>query len=43
MTQDPDLIAGFLEYVRNGVGPTEFERELITELLTEQATRKVTA
>ncbi|MFC5929692.1 exonuclease subunit SbcD [Cryobacterium melibiosiphilum] len=34
---DPDIVAGFLEYVRNGVGPTEFEVALIAELLTQQA------
>lgn len=33
---DPDIVAGFLEYVRNGVGPTTFEAALIAEILTEQ-------
>lgn len=37
---DPDIIAGFLEYVRNGEGPTEFERELIAEVLNEQGIRQ---
>ena len=33
---DPEIIAGFLEYVRNGVGPSAFEAQLVAELLTEQ-------
>ncbi|TFD46620.1 exonuclease SbcCD subunit D [Cryobacterium sp. TMT1-2-1] len=40
---DPDIIAGFLEYVRNGEGPTEFERELIAEVLNEQGIRQANA
>ena len=38
-TSDPEIIAGFLAFVRNGVGPTGFESELVAELLTEQSTR----
>jgi len=38
-TSDPEIIAGFLAFVRNGVGPTVFESELVAELLTEQSTR----
>ena len=33
---DPEIVAGFLEYVRNGVGPSPFEARLVAELLTEQ-------
>ena len=40
---DPAIIAGFLEYVRNGEGPTEFERELIAEVLNEQGIRQANA
>ncbi|TFD04361.1 exonuclease SbcCD subunit D [Cryobacterium sinapicolor] len=32
---DREIVAGFLEFVRNGVGQTEFERDLVAELLTE--------
>ncbi|GAB3128261.1 exonuclease SbcCD subunit D [Glaciibacter psychrotolerans] len=34
---DPDIVAGFLELVRNGVGPTEFERRLVAEVLAADA------
>jgi exonuclease SbcD len=34
---DQEIVAGFLEYVRNGVGPNDFEGELITEVLADQA------
>jgi len=30
---DPEIVAGFLEFVRNGVGLTAFERELVAEVL----------
>jgi exonuclease SbcD len=30
---DPDIVASFLELVRNGVGPSEFERGLVAEVL----------
>jgi len=33
---DPEIVAGFLSFVRNGVGPSGFETALIAELLTEQ-------
>ncbi|HSP52701.1 MAG TPA: exonuclease SbcCD subunit D, partial [Cryobacterium sp.] len=32
---DHEIVAGFLEFVRNGVGQTGFERDLVAELLTE--------
>ena len=38
-TSDPEIIAGFLSFVRNGVGPTDFESALVAELLTEQSAR----
>ena len=38
-TTDPEIIAGFLAFVRNGVGPTDFESALVAELLTEQSAR----
>lgn len=31
---DPEIVAGFLEHVRNGVGPTEFERSLLADVIT---------
>jgi exonuclease SbcD len=34
---DTEIVAGFLEHVRNGVGPSAYERDLITAVLTEQA------
>jgi exonuclease SbcD len=34
---DHDIVAGFLEHVRNGVGPTEYERALIAEVITAAA------
>ncbi|TFD24148.1 exonuclease SbcCD subunit D [Cryobacterium sp. TMS1-13-1] len=40
-TSDPEIVAGFLSFVRNGVGPTEFESALVADLLTEQSTRAV--
>ena len=40
-TSDPEIVAGFLSFVRNGVGPSEFESALVAELLTEQSTRAV--
>jgi exonuclease SbcD len=33
---DHEIVAGFLEFVRNGVGLTEFERDLVAEVLTAQ-------
>ncbi|MDH6237668.1 exonuclease SbcCD subunit D [Cryobacterium sp. CG_9.6] len=37
---DPDIVAGFLSFVRNGEGPTAFETALISELFAEQGTRE---
>jgi exonuclease SbcD len=31
---DHEIVAGFLELVRNGVGPTEYERLLVSEAIT---------
>jgi exonuclease SbcD len=33
---DNEIVGGFLEFVRNGVGPTDYERILIADALTEQ-------
>jgi exonuclease SbcD len=33
---DNEIVGGFLEYVRNGVGPTDFERTLIADALSDQ-------
>lgn len=38
---DREIVAGFLEFVRNGVGQTDFERDLVAELLTEGELREV--
>jgi exonuclease SbcD len=38
---DPEIVAGFLEYVRNGVGPTEFEAALVAKILSEQHSTEV--
>ena len=40
---DNEVIAGFLEFVRNGVGPSDDEAELIVEIIAEQAGRESTA
>jgi len=37
---DTDIVAGFLSFVRNGVGPSDFESALIAELLAEQGARE---
>ena len=42
-TGDPEIVAGFLSFVRNGVGPSEFEGALIAELLNEQNAKEVNA
>jgi DNA repair protein SbcD/Mre11 len=31
---DHEIVAGFLEHVRNGVGPSDFERSLLAEVIT---------
>jgi exonuclease SbcD len=33
---DSEIVAGFLEYVRNGVGPTPFERDTVNDVIAEQ-------
>ncbi|MBF4635064.1 exonuclease SbcCD subunit D [Agreia pratensis] len=40
---DSEVVAGFLEFVRNGVGPTDAESELIVEVIAEQAAQESTA
>jgi len=40
---DAQIIAGFLEHVRNGHGPDAGERDLIDELLTAQRIEELTA
>ena len=40
---DTEIVAGFLEHVRNGVGPSEFERSVLAEVLAEQAAGEVAA
>jgi exonuclease SbcD len=34
---DTEIVSGFLEFVRNGHGPTELEADILTEVLTEVA------
>ena len=38
---DNEIVGGFLEHVRNGVGPSDAERELIATIIDEQATAEV--
>ncbi|WP_210505477.1 exonuclease SbcCD subunit D [Naasia sp. SYSU D00057] len=40
---DAEIVGEFLSFVRNGVGPSDYERGLVHELLTEQDLREVTA
>jgi len=40
---DDQIVAGFLELVRNGVGPTEFESALIRDVITEQSAAEASA
>ncbi|MCU1407146.1 MAG: exonuclease sbcCD subunit [Glaciihabitans sp.] len=35
---DHEIVAGFLEYVRNGAGPNDLEQRLIAEVITAQRT-----
>ncbi|TFB71348.1 exonuclease SbcCD subunit D [Cryobacterium glaciale] len=42
-TSDAEIVAGFLSFVRNGVGPSEFESALIAELQTELGAKEVNA
>ncbi|WP_150306626.1 exonuclease SbcCD subunit D [Planctomonas psychrotolerans] len=37
---DTEIVAGFLEHVRNGVGPSEYERDLIADVLAEQVAKE---
>jgi len=40
---DTEIVAGFLELVRNGVGPSDFESALIAEVVAEQAAAEAKA
>lgn len=40
---DHEIVAGFLEFVRNGVGQTDFERELVAEVLAANSLGEITA
>ena len=40
---DHEIVAGFLQFVRNGVGQTAFERELVGELLAANNLAEITA
>jgi len=40
---DDEIVAGFLELVRNGVGPTEYEAALIAEVVAAQSAREAGA
>jgi exonuclease SbcD len=40
---DDEIVAGFLELVRNGVGPTDYESALIAELVADQAAKEAGA
>ena len=42
-TSDAEIVAGFLSFVRNGVGPNEFESALIAELQTELGAKEANA
>ena len=37
---DDEIVAGFLDLVRNGVGPTEYEAALIAEVVAAQAAKE---
>ncbi|TFC82096.1 exonuclease SbcCD subunit D [Cryobacterium sp. TmT2-59] len=39
---DLEIVAGFLEFVRNGVGQTDFERDLVAEILAASDLLEVT-
>ncbi|AWB88077.1 exonuclease SbcCD subunit D [Mycetocola zhujimingii] len=34
---DAEIVSGFLEFVRNGIGPTELETDILSSVLTEVA------
>lgn len=38
---DAQIVDGFLEFVRNGVGPSDAERAIVAEVITEQAAIEV--
>ncbi|HEV7950212.1 MAG TPA: exonuclease SbcCD subunit D [Glaciihabitans sp.] len=40
LKSDHEIVGGFLEHVRNGVGPNQYESELIAEILAEQTSRE---
>jgi len=40
---DTEIVVGFLEHVRNGVGPSEFERAVLAEVLAERAAAEAAA
>jgi len=40
---DDEIVAGFLELVRNGVGPTDYETALIAEVVAAQAAKEAGA
>ncbi|MDJ0322448.1 exonuclease SbcCD subunit D [Cryobacterium sp. PH31-AA6] len=43
LKDDHEIVAEFLQFVRNGVGQTEFERELVAELMAANDLREITA
>ena len=40
---DSEIVDGFLEFVRNGVGPTDAERLLIADAISAQAATEVSS
>ena len=40
---DSEIVDGFLEFVRNGVGPSDAERRLIADAISDQATTEVSS
>ena len=38
---DSEIVDGFLEFVRNGVGPSDAERRLVADAISDQATTEV--
>ena len=43
LKDDHEIVAEFLQFVRNGVGQTEFERDLVAELMAANDLREITA
>ncbi|WP_213814869.1 exonuclease SbcCD subunit D [Glaciihabitans sp. dw_435] len=37
---DREIVAGFLEHVRNGVGPSEFETDIVNDVFAEQRVKE---